>query len=107
MFIINYINLNRDELPADLPYSKSWMIETVYTDENYRGLGISSKLMKDALIKGKEYNSPRSMIIVALGNDKAKSIYLKNGFKDIGVMTSENCLEQMGTAGFDIMSQDF
>jgi RimJ/RimL family protein N-acetyltransferase len=95
-----------DSFPEDVDYGNSWMIEAVYTSPEYRGQGLASKLMTEVLKKGKTLGYHKSLITCAVGNEKARKIYEKCGYKLVGTGNSEECMKAIGSTGFYVLRKD-
>lgn len=92
--------------PEDIPYSGSWFLETIYTDPEYRGKGLSSQLILRCLEEGRQRGAARSIIIFADGNVGAHSVYSKQGFQVVGEAFSDKAIPILGCNGFVIMKLD-
>lgn len=93
--------------PDDVPWDNSWFLETIYTDPEYRGRGLSTKLIHRCLDEGRSRGATHSLLIAAQGNDAAQRVYLKQGYKLIGAATSDQAFDVLGCGGFDIFKFDF
>ena len=93
--------------PDDIPWDKSWFLETIYTEPEYRQRGLSSQLISRCIEEGKKYGAPRCLLIPAIGNDGAKRVYLNQGFVTIGEAKAPEAFDLLGCPGFEIMKLDF
>jgi GNAT superfamily N-acetyltransferase len=55
-------------------------IDSVVVKEGYRGNGIGSRLVEDALIWLSSRNASPVIVLMAIGNDEAGSFYERHGF---------------------------
>jgi GNAT superfamily N-acetyltransferase len=110
----------KDAFP-DVNCDGTWMIDAVYTDKNFRGHGIASSLVQEAmklryshdLASYEIFTRPEHpssalrpcMLSCIHGNDRAKSLYESLGFKvqGGGAGYSEECLKYLHTEGFYLM----
>jgi ribosomal protein S18 acetylase RimI-like enzyme len=90
--------------PEGLPYDQSFFLEAVWTNPEYRKKGLSSALIRAQLELGKKRGCPRSMLIVAKGNEIARKLYEKVGFRVIGEVIDAECKRLILSDGFDIMT---
>jgi len=60
-------------------------IYTVYVDQAFRGLGLATGLVEAALAAGRKAGLRYVALTVAIGNDGARRIYERLGFRTFGV----------------------
>jgi ribosomal protein S18 acetylase RimI-like enzyme len=104
---LSRLDFLKTAFPDDVPWDGSWFLETVYTEPEFRGRGLSSQLVSRCLEQGKEAGASHSLLIAAQGNDGAKRIYLKQGYEIIGQANSEEAFSVLGCGGFDIFKFKF
>ena len=99
----------KEAFPENVPWKDSWFLETIYTEPEYRGRGLSSELIQRCLEEGRRAGAPRSILLAAQGNDKAQRVYLKQGYEIIGHVNAEadKAHAYLGCGGFDIFKLEF
>ena len=60
-------------------------IYTVYVDQAFRGLGLAAALMEAAITAAREAGLRFVTLTVAVGNDGARRIYERMGFRTFGI----------------------
>lgn len=97
----------------DVEYDHSWMMEAVYVAPRFRGQGLAHMIVKanmdaqcgrKSLVTDSSEPDRRYLITCAVGNDAAKAVYEKLGFKVIGQGNSEECQKAIHCAGFYVLS---
>lgn len=106
MELCERLNFLDESFPADVDYDHSWMIDSVYTEPDYRGRGLSLALIQQLVQKGAAEGRRKQLISCANGNDPAKSLYIKAGFHEIGHAESSLCQSLLGTSGFTILLKE-
>jgi len=92
----------------DLPiYDRTWWIETVYTQESYRGKGIAEALLKRCIQEGQARGVSRTGLLCAIGNDGAKRLYHRCGLKEVGHFRHSGCGPALHVPGFHILCKSF
>ncbi len=79
-----YLKLIHSELPACIPYPKSIELQRLYVDNQYKGLGISTKLHMHSINYAKKMKMNGIYLRVWEKNTLALSIYAKWGYKVLG-----------------------
>lgn len=93
--------------PAEVEYDNSWMIEAVFTDENYRRRGISSSLIDALYERGRGTGCSRAMIVCSVGNAPGLRLYHSKGFSLIGTGQSDDCLRKLGYSGYHVLVKNY
>lgn len=100
------INFLDTMFPEDVPYGGSFFIESFYVSHLCRGQGIGALLLRHLLERARQEGAPRCLIICAIGNDIARRLYMRAGFRVAGVAQSEKCLENLRSPGYEILLKD-
>lgn len=100
---ISKLDFLKATFPEDVPWNGSWFLETIYTEPEYRGRGLSGRLVNLCLEEGRKRGMTRSLLIAAEGNSQALRVYLKQGYEIIGQAYAEEALHVLGCRGFEIM----
>ena len=102
-----------DSAFPDVEYDHTWMIEAVYVSPAYRGQGLAQHIIQanmDSQTRRKRLATDptepdrRFLITCAVGNEGAKRVYEKLGFKLAGQGHSEECQQAIGCTGFYVLS---
>ncbi len=75
----------------------------MYTSPAHRGKGLAASVIKAVLEEGKKTECKKVLITCAVGNDAAKRLYEKLGFKVVGQGSSEKAQEVLGSSGFNLL----
>lgn len=59
-------------------------LDSLAVDENYRGQGIASMLLRASIDKARKMGLPRTGLLVDVGNPRAETLYYKVGFRNVG-----------------------
>lgn len=94
-----------DDSFPDYDYDDTWMIDAVYTDPNHRGKGLAEAVVSHVLTKGKEEGYKRSLITCGVGNEKARRVYERCGYKLVGQGESAECFDAIGYVGFYLLEK--
>ena len=104
---LSKLDFLKEVFPDDLPWNGSWFLETIFTEPDYRGRGLSGRLVKECLDEGRKRGMARSLLIAAEGNSKALRVYLKQGYEVVGQAYAEEAVAVLGCRGFEIMKLEF
>jgi len=97
----------------DVDFDNTWVLEAVYVSPAYRGRGLAQLIVQanmDAQPSRKFLTADpaapdrRFLIICAVGNDGAKRVYEKLGFKVVGAGSSDECMQAIHCSGFYVLS---
>lgn len=76
-----YLYIMRNDL-HDEPFG---LLEDVYVDENYRGQGVGSELVKKVIEMAKEKNCYKIIATSRTSRPKVHELYKRLGFEEYGV----------------------
>lgn len=87
--IVNYVqlNFNPDFDPENETQSGEFYIDSLGVSPNHQGKGIGSKLLQFLIEEFVTQNNLTLGLLVEVENPNAKKLYLKLGFKVVGVKT--------------------
>lgn len=95
----------------DVDYSNCWSVESVYVSPSFRGCGLGFKIVKACMedqvsrrASMANTEERRFLITCAVGNEVARSLYEKLGFKLAGQGESAECMEAINCSGFYVLS---
>ena len=105
MKVWDRIDFLNDSFP-DWEYGNTWMIDTVYTDPLHRGKGLAEAIVTYSLSKGKAAGHTRSLITCSVGNEKARRVYERCGYRLIGQGNNAACEAAVGFPGFYVLEKN-
>ncbi|MDA6072505.1 GNAT family N-acetyltransferase [Flavobacterium sp. AC] len=87
--IVDYVrlNFNPDFSPENETQSGEYYIDSLGINPNHQGKGIGSKILQFLIEEYVTKNKQTLGLLVEEGNPGAKKLYLKLGFKPVGVKT--------------------
>lgn len=92
----------------DVEYDHTWAVESVYVHPKYRRHGLGEQLVKRCMeamaTKHKGVDSRRFLITCAVGNEGARRLYERVGFRLVGQGESEQCMAAIRCSGFYVLS---
>lgn len=83
---------------------QAWMVEAVYVAPTHRRRGLGERVTLAAAAAGNGTGLRTCGINVATGNDGARRVYERMGFRLIGTGDSDDCEEAIGVRGFHILT---
>lgn len=66
---------------------------SIYIDRDFRGKGIGSVLLDSLEQKARENNFHKIILFVFMTNEAGKSLYKKNGYREVGVFKEQGIFE--------------
>lgn len=82
------------------PVGADWIIENAATKPTYRGRGAASALVDEILREGVRRGHRLAQITTYIGNDSARSVYEKSGFRSSDEKRCAEIATLLGTPGF-------
>lgn len=120
------------EAYPDINWENTWVIDCLYTIPAYRGQGHGKtllnalyelgrknplcrvqhqKLESDSEVIDDSYSSDyydRSLLACVVGNESARSLYVKNGYvESLGAGFSDKCTTMLGYSGFEMLCRRY
>jgi translation initiation factor 4G len=84
----------------------AWVIDSVATLPEYRRKGVSQKLLRAILEKGKRQGYSKAQINMYIGNDPALRLYRKFGFEIVEEVLDEYFEKSIGSPGMLSLVKD-
>lgn len=84
-------------------WNRSFYIDSLYIDKNYRCKGYGSTLLKQMIRKSREIKSKKVFVDVEAGNRSAVILYLKQGFEINGYIQDFYRSKEEGNAVFLVL----
>lgn len=92
-----------EHIPWD---DETCMLDAVFVESEYRCQGICSSLIERCLTMLQEKSCKHVIVLVAMGNEKAKRLYEKYGLEERGKMRSISCSVFLGHQGYHVLVKD-
>jgi len=83
----------------------AWIIDSVATLPEYRGLGLAGKLLVSIMDRGRELGFRLAQINIYIGNTPAQNLYEKQGFKIIDENRCADFEQEIGSPGLARMTR--
>lgn len=91
---------------AGPPPPGAWIIESVATVPDFRGMGLVDRLIAELLERGASAGCDSALIeTVFIGNEPARRAYLKHGFRPVRETTGDGWQEIFGSPGFEVLER--
>ena len=83
----------------------AWIIDSVATLPEYRGLGLAGRLLESIMDQGRERGFRLAQINIYIGNIPAQRLYEKHGFKIIDETRCADFEQEIGSPGMARMTR--
>ena len=83
----------------------AWIIDSVATLPEYRGLGLAGKLLESIMDRGRKLGFHLAQINIYIGNTPAQRLYEKHGFKIIDENRCADFEQEIGSPGMARMTR--
>lgn len=90
-------------LPESL--AGAWVIDSVATLPEYRGLGLAGRLLASVLDQGRELGFTLAQLSIYIGNTPAQRLYEKHGFRIIDENRCPDFEREIGSPGMARMTR--
>jgi translation initiation factor 4G len=106
--VFNNFQERANKILACLPkqIDGSWVIDSVATLPEYRRKGVSEKLLRAILEKGKRQGYSKAQINMYIGNEPALKLYRKFGFEIVEEVLDEYFEKSIGSPGMLSLVKD-
>ncbi len=89
---------------AKIP-DNTWIIDFVATLKEFRGRGLSGRLLDAVLDKGRKLGCETAQVVIFIGNAAAQKAYEKAGFRIVDEKRSPGIEAALGCPGIGILSR--
>ena len=84
---------------------EAWIIDSVATLPEYRGLGLAGRLLESILDRGRGLGFRLAQLSIYIGNTPAQRLYEKHGFNVIDENRCPDFEKEIGSPGMARMSR--